>query len=84
MSIQDILNNYSGIVAIFGYLLALIIIMSFRKGKDSTVVEDNTVKEDLPLGINDEDATIACLIASIDYRNECHEDIRIKSVRKVG
>lgn len=84
MSIQDIWKNYSGIVAIFGYLLVLIIIMSFRKGKDNTVVEDNTVKEDLPLDINDEDATIACLIASIDYRNECHEDIRIKSVRKVG
>ena len=84
MSIQDIWNNYSGIVAIFGYLLVLIIIMSFRKGNDSTVLEDNTVKEDLPLDINDEDATIACLIASIDYRNECHEDIRIKSVRKVG
>ena len=37
----------------------------------------------LPLNINDEDATIACLVASIDYRNETKKNIQVVGVREV-
>ncbi len=37
-----------------------------------------------PLDINDEDATVAALVASIDYREETGKNIRVVSVKKVG
>ena len=37
-----------------------------------------------PLNINDEDATIAALVASIDYRAETGMNIRVVSVKEVG
>ena len=36
-----------------------------------------------PLNINDEDATVAALVASIDYRNETKKNIQVISVREV-
>lgn len=37
-----------------------------------------------PLNINDEDATVAALVASIDYRAETGMNIRVVSVKEVG
>lgn len=37
-----------------------------------------------PLDINDTDATVAALVASIDYREETGMNIRVVSVKKVG
>lgn len=36
-----------------------------------------------PLDINDEDATVAALVASIDYRQETNMNIRVVSVKEV-
>lgn len=47
--------------------------------KEETVIH-KTVEH---LDLNDEDATVACLIASIDYRNKTKKNIRVVSVREV-
>ncbi|GEM_PF-1110679 len=36
------------------------------------------------LDLNDEDATVACLIASIEMRNEIKKNVQVVSVRKVN
>ena len=40
-------------------------------------------KNDTPLDPDDEDATIACLVAAIECRNETKKNVRIVSVREV-
>ena len=35
------------------------------------------------LDLNDEDATVAALVASIDYRNKTKKNIRVVSIREV-
>ena len=35
------------------------------------------------LDLNDEDATVAALIASIEYRNEVKKNVRVVSIREV-
>ena len=37
----------------------------------------------LPLDVNDEDALVACLVASIDYRNVTKKNIQVVSVKEV-
>ena len=50
------------------------------KEEPKRVYSNNTGSK---LNINDEDATIACLIASIDYRIETGKQIEVLSVREV-
>lgn len=33
--------------------------------------------------LNDEDATVAVLVASIDYRNETHKNVKVISVKEI-
>ena len=47
----------------------------------SPVLNNNTGA--LPLNINDEDATVACLVASIDMRNETKKNVQVIGVREV-
>ena len=37
----------------------------------------------LPLNVNDEDAVIACLVASIDLREETKKNVQVVSVKEV-
>ena len=48
------------------------------------MVETKTVTPSVEhLDLNDEDATVAALVASIDYRNKTKKNIRVVSIREV-
>ena len=52
--------------------------------KEETVVETKAVTPSVEhLDLNDEDATVAALVASIDYRNKTKKNIRVVSIREV-
>ena len=79
------------IVMVFVVLLVIIILtdlISKIVGKDDVVKEETTVTQTVssspasPLNINDEDAMVACLVASIDYRNETKKNIQVISVKE--
>lgn len=85
----ELIHTYSGIFAIIVYSLILFLILKFRKPE---VKEEEPEEEEQPqpvsenvsrLDPNDEDAVVASLIASIEYRNEVKKDVRIVSVREV-
>lgn len=85
----ELIHTYSGIFAIIVYSLILFLILKFRKPE---VKEEGPEEEEQPqpvsenvsrLDLNDEDAVVASLIASIEYRNEVKKDVRIVSVREV-
>ena len=80
------------ILMVFVILLVIIALTEFvGKLLNKTVKEE--VKEEIkeektknlytPLDVNDEDATVAALVASIDYRNETHKNIKVLSVKEV-
>lgn len=84
---MDILMKYSGITAIFVYsaILYLILKLSKKKGTDTNnkfAEETRTVSE--RLDPEDEDATIACLVAAIDCRNQYHKNVEIVGVRRIS
>ena len=79
------------IVMVFVVLLVIIILtelISKLAGKDDEVNEETTSSHSAvsasasPLNINDEDAMVACLVASIDYRNETKNNIQVISVKE--
>ena len=85
----ELIHTYSGIFAIIVYSLILFLILKFRKPE---VKEEEPEEEEQPqlvsenvsrLDPDDEDAVVASLIASIEYRNEVKKDVRIVSVREV-
>ena len=84
---MEFINNYSGIIALFVYGILLFLLMSFTKKKEvkeeteevSTVTAVRT-----PLDLNAEDATVACLVAAIECREECHKNVAIRNVRRVA
>ena len=85
----ELIHTYSGIFAIIVYSLILFLILKFRKPE---VKEEEPEEKEQPqpvsenvsrLDLNDEDAVVASLIASIEYRNEVKKDVRIVSVREV-
>lgn len=79
------------IAMVFIVLIIIIVLtdlVSKIAGKDDEKqIESNPVISNgaatLPLNINDENATIACLVASIDMRNETKKNIQVVSVREV-
>ena len=85
----ELIHNYSGIVAIIVYSFILFLILKFRKPEK---VEEEVQEEEpsfeperlSPLDINDEDAVVASLIASIEAHNETKKNVRVVSVREVG
>ena len=77
------------IVMVFVVLLIIIIltdIISKVAGKDDEKTKEETVIAPsgvaLPLNVNDEDALVACLVASIDYRQEIKKNIQVLSVKE--
>jgi len=87
---MELLTRYSGITAIIVYSLILFVILKLTKKKrvtkeettDNNVEEKNRTYERLDLA--DEDATVACLVASIDARQQYHKNVQILSVRRIG
>ncbi|MBO4219176.1 MAG: hypothetical protein IKX74_05320 [Erysipelotrichaceae bacterium] len=84
---MDLITRYSGIFAIIVYSLLLWIILAVngrRKSRTEPVrTAEPPVRAGSPLDENDEDATVAALVAAIEGRNEWHKDVRIVSVREV-
>ena len=83
------MDKYYGLIALAIYIIALIIFLRYEaKHEDDDEVEEvKEVKHSVassPLDLNDEDATVASLIAAIECRNESKKNVRIVSVRKVG
>lgn len=86
-----------GIVAVVSILMVFLILvliifltelvakaMGNDEEKEETVVETKTVTPCVEhLDLNDEDATVATLVASIDYRNKTKKNIRVVSIREV-
>lgn len=86
---MGIIKQYSGIFAIIFYMLVLIAYMKLKqkKGKKEKIEEVDEVPEERmvsPLDLNDEDATVAALVAAIECRNEFKKNVQIVSIRKVG
>ena len=88
---MELLAKYSGITAIIVYLFIFWVYFQFRKSRKTVEepVEEAVrtapvaAEERYPLDINDEDATVAALVASIEYRQEKGTDVRVLSVREV-
>ena len=84
---MELISRYSGIFAIIVYSLILWLVLkiakSRRKNEEDPKEETPVLRSVTPLNLNDEDATVACLIAAIECRNECHKNVRIVSVREV-
>jgi len=80
--------NYTGLIAIFVYLAILLLISKFRKKEETAEAVEEAApierKTSAPLDLNDEDATIASLIAAIECRNEFHRNVQVVSVRRIG
>ena len=86
---MGIIAKYSGIFAILFYTLALVLFMKLRPHKEKVEEERETVEPvtretGSPLDLNDEDATVAALVAAIECRNEYGKNVQIVSIRKVG
>ena len=80
----DVIKNYSGIFAIIVYALVLVIILAFKKDKPEDEQEDEKEERTFtPLDVNDEDATVACLVAAIDLREQTGKNVQVLSVREV-
>ena len=84
--------NAPGFGACFALVLILIAIFMIVKNKKNKKEESEEAVSEAPavqartvtpLDINDEDATVACLVASIDYHNEIGKDVRVVSCREV-
>lgn len=85
---MELLSNYSGICAIIIYSIILAFILKSSKKKveketETEIQEEETQSAVMPLDLDDEDATVACLVAAIECRNESHKNVRIVSVREV-
>lgn len=86
-----------GIVAVVSILMVFLILvliifltelvakaMGNDEEKEETVVETKVVTPSVEhLDLNDDDATVAALVASIDYRNKTKKNIRVVSIREV-
>ena len=85
-----------GIVAVVSILMVFLILvliifltelvakaMGNDEKEEETVVEAPVSPVVSHLDLNDEDASVAALVASIDYRNKTKKNIRVVSIREV-
>ena len=84
---MEILMKYSGITAIIVYSAILYLILKFF-GKKKTDIKEETKETERfvheRLNLEDEDATVACLVAAIDCRNQYHKNVEIVGVRRIS
>ena len=83
------MEQYYGIIALVIYIICLIIFLRYEaKHEDDEAQEIEETKQNSvsasPLDLNDEDATVASLIAAIECRNEFKKNVKVISVRKVN
>ena len=80
------------ILIVFSVLLVIILATSVvsiiinklqNKAKVEPVMNNSVNKPSLAIDVNDEDMMAAILVATIDYRNEVKQDVRVVSVREV-
>lgn len=77
-------------------ILAIIIIITYfaskvidkylttQKNKTSKLPKNNESSvSKIDVDLNDEDAVVALLVASIDYRNEIKKDFKVKSIKEI-
>ena len=82
--------NYSGLIALAIYIAALIAYLRYAAQHEDDDVEEEVKETKVqtvsasPLDLNDEDATVASLVAAIECRNEYKKNVQVISVRKVG
>ena len=84
---MEILMKYSGITAIIVYSAILYLILKFFGKKKTDIKEETKESERLVherLDLEDEDATVACLVAAIDCRNQYHKNVEIVGVRRIS
>ncbi len=82
---MELVSKYSGIFALLGYGILLVLWLSLRKKEEKGPEEDDTAEAArMPLDVNDEDATVACLVAAIACREEEHRNVAIRSVRRIA
>ena len=85
---MEFISQYSGIFALIPLIIVLVLFLKSpendeKEEETATVEEVKETKTYSKLDLNDEDATVACLVASIDYRNETHKNVRIVCVKEV-
>ena len=75
-----------GIIMLIVLAIAIIYALYFKPEKKLEKEEETQVSKlaTTPLDLNDEDATVVCLVASIDYYEEIKKDVKVISVRRVG
>ena len=79
--------KYTGIIAIIIYSTILYLILKFFGKKKTDIKEETKETERLVherLDLEDEDATVACLVAAIDCRNQYHKNVEIVGVRRIS
>ena len=84
---MEILMKYSGIIAIIVYSAILYLILKFFGKKKTDIKEETKETERIiheRLDLEDEDATVACLVAAIDCRNQYHKNVEIVGVRRIS
>ena len=75
-------------------ILALIILVTYSVGKiiekvskkaktKTTEVKNEPVPVKNPLNLDDEDAVVAALVASIDFRNQIKKDVKVVSIKEI-
>ena len=81
------MDKYYGLIALVIYIVCLIIYLRYEakhEDDEQEEVETPVRTYSSPLDINDEDATVACLVAAIECRNEYKKNVQVVSVRKVN
>ena len=80
------MDKYYGIIALIIYLVCLVIFIKHEVNSEDEQEETKTIDSPVmsPLDINDEDATVASLIAAIECRNEYKKNVKVINVRRVG
>ncbi len=86
MNLLELMQKYSGITALCIYIPLLILILHIRqlyRNKMAMQEKEKQMEEKQPLNLEDENAVVAALMASIACHEEYKTDVRVISVREV-
>ncbi len=74
-------------------ILAVIILITYYVGKGINKASEKAktekpevkpvAKTNNPLNLDDEDAVVAALVASIDFRNQIKKDVKVVSIKEI-
>ena len=83
---MDGFTNYSGMIALVIFLVLFVLFVKYESSHDEKEINEEENKQQIiknPLNIDDQDSTVACLVAAIDCHNETGKNVQIISVREV-